>query len=51
LDTQIEVDGSNLSVGERSLLSIARALVKDAKVVILDEATLVQNVSSSVLDG
>ncbi|KAH8806665.1 ABC protein [Flagelloscypha sp. PMI_526] len=39
LDTQIEVDGSNLSVGERSLLSIARALVKDAKVVILDEAT------------
>ena len=39
LDTIIESDGTNLSVGERSLLSLARALVKDSKVVILDEAT------------
>ena len=39
LDTVIEAEGANLSVGERSLLSLARALVKDAKVVILDEAT------------
>lgn len=39
LDTVIESDGANLSVGERSLLSLARALVKDSKVVILDEAT------------
>lgn len=39
LDTIIESDGANLSVGERSLLSLARALVKDSKVVILDEAT------------
>ncbi|KAF8899910.1 ABC protein [Gymnopilus junonius] len=39
LDTVIESEGSNLSVGERSLLSLARALVRDAKVVILDEAT------------
>lgn len=37
----IESEGSNLSVGERSLLSLARALVRDAKVVILDEATYV----------
>jgi ABC-type multidrug transport system fused ATPase/permease subunit len=41
LDTVIEPEGSNLSVGERSLLSLARALVKNAKVVILDEATSV----------
>jgi len=39
LDTVIENEGSNLSVGQRSLVSLARALVKDAKVLILDEAT------------
>jgi len=39
LDTVIEDEGQNLSVGERSLVSLARALVKDSRVVILDEAT------------
>jgi ATP-binding cassette subfamily C (CFTR/MRP) protein 1 len=39
LDTVIENEGSNLSVGQRSLVSLARALVKDSKVLILDEAT------------
>ena len=33
LDSIVEGDGANLSVGERSLLSLARALVKDSKVV------------------
>jgi ABC-type multidrug transport system fused ATPase/permease subunit len=39
LETVLEAEGSNLSVGQRSLLSLARALVRDTKVVILDEAT------------
>jgi ATP-binding cassette subfamily B protein len=32
-------DGSNLSQGQRQLLSIARAALADAPVLILDEAT------------
>lgn len=33
LDTVVDSDGANLSVGERSLLSLARALVKDSRCV------------------
>lgn len=38
-NTVLKADGSNLSQGQRQLLSIARATVKDAPVMILDEAT------------
>jgi len=38
-DSVLEQRGSNLSLGQRQLLSFARALVADAKILVLDEAT------------
>ena len=38
-NTMLTGDGANLSQGQRQLLSIARAAVADAPVMILDEAT------------
>lgn len=59
-DTLLSGDGSNLSQGQRQLLSIARAAVADAPVMILDEATssidtrtekLVQQGTDQLMEG
>ena len=38
-ETPLEQRGGNLSLGQRQLISFARAIVADAKILVLDEAT------------
>lgn len=47
--TRIGENGSTLSGGERQRLSIARALLKDAPIILMDEATASLDVENETL--
>lgn len=49
LDTQIGAEGTYLSGGEQQRIALARAILKDAPIVVLDEATAYADLENEVL--
>ncbi|KAF8885698.1 multidrug resistance-associated ABC transporter [Gymnopilus junonius] len=51
LDSGIASSGNNLSVGQRQIIALARAIVRNCKLLILDEGTFLHHKTDSIIQS